>query len=470
MTSLPKLAIIGLDCAPPELVFDQLADHMPFLSSLRERGVYGPMRSTDPPITVPAWSAMLTSQDPGQLGFYGFRNQSSHDYGSLSIATSLSVKEPRLWDYLNQAGFKSIILNVPQTYPPSPINGLMVSGFLAPDTNSQFTFPRGLRLRLDEFSQGEYIIDVRNFRTHQKDKLAHEINLMTKRRFNLARALLGQEEWDFFMMVEMGPDRLHHGFWHFFDPKHRLYEPGNAYEKVIPDYYALLDREITSLVAAMPDDTLVMIVSDHGIQPMEGGFLINEWLNQKGWLRLKTPLPKPGHLKPEMVDWQNTLAWAEGGYYSRIFLNIQGREPQGALPENQKQAFCQKLCRELEALKGPDQKPLKNRVLIPSEIYTELKGLPPDLILYPGNLAWRALATVGCGEIFSFENDTGPDDANHAPWGIFMAGLKKGDLKSQKPLPKNFSLYDMAPTVLNWLGQKIPSKMTGHPVFLEKSH
>ena len=470
MTPRPKLAIIGLDCAPPELVFDRLAHHMPFVSSLMDRGVHGPMHSTEPPITVPAWSAMMTSLDPGQLGFYGFRNRSAYDYSSLAIATSRAVKEPRLWDYLGQAGLKSIVLNVPQTYPPSPINGLMVSGFLAPDTDSQFTFPRGLKLRLDEFCQGEYIIDARNFRTHNKDRLAREINLMTTRRFNLARTLISQEEWDFFMMVEMGPDRMHHGFWRFFDPEHRFYKPGNAYEKVIPDYYARLDREIASLVKAMPADTLIMIVSDHGVQPMQGGFLINEWLCRKGWLSLKKPVTEPGPLKPEMVDWQNTLAWAEGGYYSRIFLNLMDREPQGALAPEKKDIFCLKLSQELEALKGPDQKPLNNRVLNPADSYVELKGLPPDLILYPGDLAWRALSTVGTGCLFSFENDTGPDDANHAPWGIFMAAPKQGSLKTENPLPKDLSLYDVAPTALNWMGQKIPSKMTGRVLFLEKTN
>ena len=134
------------------------------------------------------------------------------------------------------------------------------------------------------------------------------------------------------MMVEMGPDRLHHGFWRFCDPAHRLYEPGNPYENVMHDYYVALDRELGRLLGAVGDRASVMVVSDHGAQAMEGAICINEWLRANGYLVLKEEPTEPKPLTPAMIDWPRTRAWGEGGYYGRLFLNVAHREPQGFVP------------------------------------------------------------------------------------------------------------------------------------------
>jgi predicted AlkP superfamily phosphohydrolase/phosphomutase len=104
-----------LDSAPPRLVFDVFRREMPTLSGLMERGAYGRLKSTNPPITVPAWTSMMSSKDPGQLGFYGFRNRKDHSYDGYAFANSALVREPRLWDLLGDAGKRSILLGVPQT-------------------------------------------------------------------------------------------------------------------------------------------------------------------------------------------------------------------------------------------------------------------------------------------------------------------------------------------------------------------
>jgi predicted AlkP superfamily phosphohydrolase/phosphomutase len=440
---------------------------MPFVTRLRGQGLWGRLASTDPPITVPAWTAMLSGLDPGQLGLYGFRNRTRYDYDSLAVASAATVQAPRLWDMLGQAGLSSIVLGVPQTYPPRPLHGLMVAGFLTPDEESEFTYPRELKARLAELCGGPYQIDVRDFRQKSPEQVKEEVWNMTRRRFSLARGLLSEQEWDFFMLVEMGPDRLHHGFWGWFDPGHRLYKPGNPYENVIPAYYEALDQEIASLVNLMPEGALILIVSDHGAQAMQGGLAINEWLIQRGYLRLKQPVLAQGPLKPEMVDWPKTLAWGEGGYYSRIFFNLAGREPQGALDPCRAEEFSRRLVAELKAMVGPEGRPLGNRVLVPAHIYRELNGLPPDLILYPGNLAWRALGGVGRGRVFFQENDQGIDHANHAPFGILAAAVKGRDLAGLGGQGAYFSIYDVAPTVLSWFGLPVPSRMIGRVLEME---
>ena len=319
--------VIGLDCAAPQILFDDMKSELPVLGGLMDRGVYGPLESCDPPITVPAWSCMTSSKDPGTLGFYGFRNRKDHSYDGLTFATAEKMKEDRVWDILSRVGKHVVVLGVPQTFPPRRVNGEMISCFLAPSTDSKYTYPEELR---DEIKQvvGEYMVDVPNFRTDQKDRILRDINEMTKRRFQLARHLRDSRPWDFFMMVEMGTDRLHHGFWRYYDHGHPDYVPGTAYEQAFRDYYRYLDSEIGSLIEGLGSDTALMVVSDHGAQSMVGGIRVNEWLIREGYLTLREGAPA-GPVKPDMIDWARTRVWGDGGYYSRIFLNVRGREPEG---------------------------------------------------------------------------------------------------------------------------------------------
>ena len=106
---MTKVILIGLDCAEPSLVFDQWRHELPNLRRLMASGVYGRLRSCDPPITVPAWTCMMTSRDPGELGIYGFRNRKSHEYGAMGIASSLSIREDRIWDILGRAGREVVV-------------------------------------------------------------------------------------------------------------------------------------------------------------------------------------------------------------------------------------------------------------------------------------------------------------------------------------------------------------------------
>ena len=118
-----RVMVIGLDCLAPQFVLDRWLDQLPNIKSLLGKSVYGPLKSCVPPITVPAWACMTTSKNPGTLGIYGFRNRFDHSYDGLSIASSKAIKEDRVWDILSQAGKKVIVIGVPQTYPPKPVNG-----------------------------------------------------------------------------------------------------------------------------------------------------------------------------------------------------------------------------------------------------------------------------------------------------------------------------------------------------------
>ncbi|HYR95941.1 MAG TPA: alkaline phosphatase family protein, partial [Candidatus Binatus sp.] len=237
-----KLLIIGLDSAVPALVFDRWRNELPTLSGLITRGAHGRMHSTHPPITVPAWTSMMSSRDPGELGFYGFRNRKDHSYDAYAFANSAQVKVPRLWDWLGRAGMHTVVLGVPQTYPPSPVNGEMVTCFLTPSTQSQYTHPPELKAEVERVTEG-YLLDVDDFRTADKVGLLRRVYEKTDKHLRLAKHLLRTRPWDFFMLVEMGVDRIHHGFWSHMDPAHHKYERGNPFESAILDYYRYVDGQ-----------------------------------------------------------------------------------------------------------------------------------------------------------------------------------------------------------------------------------
>jgi predicted AlkP superfamily phosphohydrolase/phosphomutase len=454
----PKMLLIGLDCAEPSLLFDRWRDELPTLNRLMDQGVWGPLESIVPPITVPAWSCMMSGRDPGELGIYGFRNRADYSYDRLTIANSDAVRVPRVWDVLSNAGKRVSIVGVPGTYPPRPVNGQLITSFLTPSTDSQFTYPPELRDDVLRWADGEYLLDVRDFRTDDKAWLLEQIYVMTDKRFTVAEHLLRERPWDFFMLVEMGTDRIQHGFWRYTAPDHRLYEPGNPYEQVILDYYRHIDRRIESLLALVPEHTAVFVVSDHGAKSMSGGIRVNDWLRREGYLTL---LRDPSDVSPfdyTNVDWSRTMAWGEGGYYARIFFNVEGREPQGIVPQDHYECLQAELKAKLEAIPDEDGHPIGTRVFTPREVYRELRGIPPDLIVYFGDLSWRSIGSVGSDGIHARENDTGPDDANHAQHGICIYSDPQSDARG--PL-EGAHLFDVGRTILDYFDVPAPSGMQG---------
>ncbi|MDP9257799.1 MAG: alkaline phosphatase family protein [Actinomycetota bacterium] len=457
MPDVKRVMIIGLDCAEPSLVLGRFRDQLPTLSALADSGAYGRLESVVPPITVPAWSCMMSSRTPGDLGIYGFRNRADHSYDGLFIANGSAVKEPRLWDIVGRRGLRSIVLGVPGTFPVRPLNGLMVSCFLTPSTQSQYTFPPALRNEVEDVV-GEYLFDCTEFRTEDKDDLLRQIYEMTDKRFELADHFLSTKPWELFAMVEMGTDRIHHGFWKDMDPAHRKHVPGGAYEQAILDYYVHVDGLVANLLRHADDETAVLIVSDHGAKRMDGGIRINEWLRREGLLGLQREPEGRSSTRECGIDWSRTKVWAEGGYYSRVFLNVEGREPEGTIPAADYERFRDELIARISAIPDDQGRPIPTRVFRPEDVYPEIKGIAPDLIVHFGDLYWRAVGTVGGDEgLYTFDNDTGPDDANHAQHGMFILrapGVEPG-------LREGAHLLDVAPTVLELLGQPVPPAMRG---------
>lgn len=451
-----KILVLGLDCAAPELLLGY--DDLPNIRRLMEAGAYGRLESVIPPITVPAWMCLATSQDPGSLGVYGFRNRTDHSYSGLSIATSRSITETTIWDQLARAGKRSIIVGVPPSYPPRQINGICVSCFLTPDTDKNvFTHPAELSQEIRQLV-GPYPVDVQGFRTDDKAWLRDQIFTMSRIQFQVVRHLLQTKEWDYFHFVDIGLDRIHHGFWKYHDPEHVLHEADSPFRTTVHDYYRHLDEEIGRVLELVTDDTIVLLVSDHGAQRLDGGFCVNEYLVREGLLVLKNYPHEVTPFAKLEVDWEQTKVWSEGGYYARVFLNVKGREPQGAIEPAAYEAFRDSIKAKFAATTDAHGKLLGTLVFKPEEIYHKVRNVAPDLIVHFGGLYWRSIGGVGYPNIHVLENDTGPDDCNHAQFGAFVLAAANNPLQGEVT---GAHLLDIAPTLLELGGYEIPPTMQG---------
>jgi predicted AlkP superfamily phosphohydrolase/phosphomutase len=280
-------------------------------------------------------------------------------------------------------------------------------------------------------------------------------------RFAYARRLIESRPWDFCMLVDMAIDRLHHAFWRFCDPHHPAFEPGNRYENAFRDFYRAVDAQIGELLSLIDDDTAVMVVSDHGAKAMEGGVCVNQWLMREGLLALETQPEGRARIEDCAIDWTRTKVWSSGGYYARMFFNVAGRESKGQIPAEAYEAFRDEMVARIESMTGPDGQPLGNRALKPETTYAAAQGVPPDLIVYWGDLRWRSVGSVGYDDLFTFENDIGPDDANHDFEGIFIMNGAPGGVSGRID---GLTLDNVAPTMLSAMGCPDAGAMPGKSI------
>ncbi len=409
-----RLLVLGIDSLSPSLVFERWRGKLPALAALMQDGLWGPLRSTDPPITVPAWAAMLTGRDPGELGLYGFSRRSGYDpTEAASIVTGDDVEFPWLWDLAGAAGMESLVVGVPPTWPPRRIRGRLISDFLSPGPPAPFTWPEELSTAVEAAAGGPYLLDASEPRSFDPGPLVEEVRAMTERRFRLFTKWLEESHLALAIVMEIGLDRMQHALWHHMDPAHPRYPgPNGPFEDALFDYHLLLDRWIGRAVAAAGPSADVLVVSDHGAQAMEGCVRLNEWLRRQGRLVVESgPDGEPPDLIPWgtplsscRVDWRRSVAWAEGGYSGRVHLNLAGRWKDGALPRARLDAEMDEISRGLLEIAGPDGMPLRGtEVLRPRDVYREVKGMAPDLLVYLGGLRWRALGTVGTAPSPAFE-------------------------------------------------------------------
>jgi predicted AlkP superfamily phosphohydrolase/phosphomutase len=443
-----RVVIIGLDSVAPALAFDQYRNEMPNLRALCDGGCYGPMRSTDPPITIPAWISMTSGRSPGQLGIYGFRHYTASNQPEL--VSSTDVHFPRIWDLAAEAGMKSVVVSVPGTYPLSPRpQVIMTTDFTTPSARSRWIAKPSLRQELTSLF-GPYIVDVANFRNDDTSRVSAECAALTRQHFGIFRHLIQKEQPRFAMLVDIAPDRLHHA------ALHRIWLDHPAFENNAPglEYYRLLDDEIGKTLAQLDSDTLVMVVSDHGVKPLCGGICLNEILIRSKHLVLADSYPdKPVPLNGLNIDWKQTTAFAHGGYVGRVFFNRMKEMSAGDM-----QRLGEELKNVLKMAGMRNGEALQHQIFSPGELYGAAAGTPPDFTVYLDNLNYRAIGSVGHGAIQIPGNDQGPDRANHDLFGIFAANIKGSTLRT------SFNICDVFASAVRALGIAPPDGTAGESI------
>jgi predicted AlkP superfamily phosphohydrolase/phosphomutase len=347
-------------------------------------------------------------------------------------------------------------LGVPQTYPVNPVRGIMIAGLLADELNTRSVFPANM-IETIRKKVPDYRFDIENFRNSAKDTLLKQIYKISRARFKLARYLLDTAAWDSFIFIETALDRLQHAFWQFLDPESINFEANSRYENVILKYYQYIDFEIGTLLKRFDTNTDILIVSDHGAKAFKGGFCINQWLIDNGYLKLKGEINDITGLKPDMIDWKKTKIWAEGGYYARCFFNIKDREEKGIVEKKDTGALKNELKTRLSIIKTRDGRILNNKILFPEDLYHKVTNAAPDALVYAGSLDYRAIGTIGRDDWITEENDSGPDGANHDYEGVFV--MHGPGIQSAKAAGCN--ILDIAPTLLHRMNIQIPSEMHG---------
>lgn len=181
---------------------------------------------------------------------------------------------------------------------------------------------------------------------------------------------------------------------------------------------------------------------------MKGAFCVNQWLEKEGYLVFKKKPEKGQGIRNAEVNWKKTKAWGWGGYYSRIFFNVKGREKEGIIKPKNLPHEIEKLKEKINNLTGPEGEKWETAAYTPQELYENPKGKLSDLMVYWDNLSWRAAGTVGHESMYLLENDTGPDDGVHDWDGIFLTWKKGEKLNIEN---KVSGLSDIFKVVMSYL-------------------
>ncbi len=278
-TPRPRLVILGLDGVCWSMLQTlSAAGVTPRLKEIMERSACGPMLSTLPEISPVAWTTFFTGRSPGEHGIYGFNDFEWGGYGQY-FNSSADVKVPCIWDWLGLRGGRSVVLNVPLTYPARPLAGVMVSGFVALDYE-RAAYPQWVSGYLRE---NGYRLEADFERVHQ-DRPGFLADL-DKALAGRARLLerFWKDDWDLFTLVVTDTDRLHHFFF-------REYQEGGPITEYFLDFYRRVDElvgrvhDLTADLAASSESGAVLVMlSDHGFTGVRQEFHLNRWLAAHGF-------------------------------------------------------------------------------------------------------------------------------------------------------------------------------------------
>jgi predicted AlkP superfamily phosphohydrolase/phosphomutase len=500
--------VLGLDGATWTILEPWIADGtLPNLGRLRERGAWGPLASTIPPLTPPAWASFLTGKSPGRHGVFHFAEidarTSDIAAGAPTIVDSRSINSPTMWDVLGHAGRRIVTMNVPMSYPPRPVNGVMITCLLTPPDAPVFTWPVELTPFLRE---GGYRIDLDRFigekpfeRDEQGEKtkrsvepsleLVREFAEMEETRAQTALDLMRTETWDVFTVVFTAPDRMGHYMWSHHLPEELDGSPeASEIQRAIQAFYRRLDEQMGELIEEAGPDATVIVLSDHGMGPMFRRHVHwNDWLHRRGmiavasgsgqspdaWLlRFRLPRDRVGRLlrrvpflgRSRVVERARRARTARidldrsTAYYVRLF------DPVGGIRVNATGAERDALIDRLleEAREAPD--PLTGRpVVVRAGRREEFFDGPfvsrlPEIILVMDESLGSSDRLSSYSALVTDRPGVG-DPGAHRINGVFIAAGP--EIAAADGPIADASIVDVAPTLLHLAGVAVPDAMDG---------
>jgi len=480
-----KTVVIGLDGATFDIIGPLAsAGRLPNLSRLMREGASAPLRSTILPNSFPGWASCTTGTSEGMHGVFSpfIKNTSSYTVRAMS---GRDIMTRNVWDILSQFGGRSIVLNVPTTYPPEPINGMMVTGMLTPGLSSEFTYPALLKTELLSAVPG-YLIEPE--RIPDRHARAAEFRRSIDVREQALRFLMARGEWDFLMVVFSVLDRAQHDYWADMDPAHPRHDPKTPREfrEFIHETYERLDAAVGRLVGELPADSRVFVVSDHGFCSELFEVRVNEVLADAGLLTFKSgrqarslvrsfgeklsrrlgPVRSNGSVLDKKVaygsafideiDWSRTQAFFAQD--KGVWVNLAGRESEGVVPEFSFDLVVNEARDVLLSLTSPeDGDPVFEKVIRRKEAFSGgLYSLRlPDLVMITRRDEYVYNERPSYGEkIVPADSTTG----THSRDGIFIAWGKGIAAGAELKRP---NLRDVGPTALASLGCPLTTDMDG---------
>ncbi|MFQ5341774.1 MAG: alkaline phosphatase family protein [Anaerolineae bacterium] len=499
-----RVLVIGLDGGTLDVIRPWAeAGELPTFQRLLNEGTAGPLKSTIPTSSPAAWTSFMTGVNPGKHGTFDFLRRRPDGYDLQPVRNYLPGLGT-MFAWASRHGRRVAVVNVPLTYPPEPVNGIMVAGLGAPD-EADYTYPAGLSDTLR--AMGYRVNSEAHYEPGLEDAFLREITTTTDKQAEVGLWLFKKEPWDFFTIVLRDLDAVFHSMWSLMDATHPAHDPERAalYGDAILNYHKLLDARIADFLDAVDDNTVVMIMSDHGSGPYYREVYLNVWLQQEGFQtlkqgardaaggvrallrrggvtrenltarlgwhnvnrikerlpdRVKALVPRSRPEAMDLVDWSQTRAYSFG-LIGQIYINLRGREPQGIVePGAEYEHVVADLVERLGELTDPETgKQVVDAVYRREELYHGPHAhQAPDLCLVMRDLSY----TTHLGTEFTRETVFGPpinhESGNHRPYGMLMAwgpGIRRRGSVSVA------EIIDLAPTILHLLGVPVPEDMDG---------
>lgn len=482
-----KVLLLGIDGATFSILDPMFSEgHMPNLQRLLRRGASGVLTSTIPPYTPPGWTSIFTGVNPGKHGIFGFRlGNVQRDDGLVRLDR---VKAPAIWNVVNSQGGRIGLFNVPMTFPPPVVEGFAVSGMLTPEggggTPDTFTYPESLAQTIgDQIPDYEIDIEVDYDHDWRSTDIEERLSRNLQRKRTALRILLEQNDVDMLFPVFEAPDRIMHVHYKYIDPRCEHYqrsEAGPIRERVWA-FFDEMDDMIGDLVEWAGDDGFIVTMSDHGFGPKDKSVNINLALREWGLLslggagtvsksaglrkiarRAKKAVPKSVFKRVKgaaqsRIDWANTKAFSAPIPQQGLYINLEGREPHGVVPERDYEAVRDEVIGRLTELMDPDDgKPVVDHVYRREEVLSGPSS-PDAPDLFPVCRAYSYELSDGLYSPAVLDDYRDLPRGFHAIDGIF--GVAGPGIPSAEGLEA--SLYDVAPTALYLGGWALPAGLDG---------